>query len=706
MNTVRRHLLTVLVMLMFSLGIILQTPLVKASEAKKVYLVAAHEHDFLARFIFSTIEQHSDATFKYLDYPIFSERLTAVENGELDFVANITYTQSRVNRFSFSPPTNIEPTYVFSVDGKSFDALNTIGTTMGTAFTDIIQKYYPDKRVLDFNDNDVAFDAMNAGYIDGYIGTFLQLENFLNAGFKPVLINDQVSIPPVSIITNKVENNSLLSLFSDIILQEHVQKQLRQYVEDYISDIAINQLKHKIKAANLDLSRPITIYLNPRQPYVFSGPEGQPKGIAVDFAKEICGLNTLTCTFDYTPDEPWSASIEKLKLGERDVTTPIASSRERQSFAYFSRPFDSIDGVIAKRIGYKEKVHKHISELFAEKIGVVDNDIFAIVTQRLLPNKRLTYYPDTPTMLAGLANNEINYAITNRVTLNKMLFDKNISNIIEDRYFYPFYSSKLSFGFPKTERGEALARLFNRTLDFIDADSINKRYLPPANWRELHEKEQERQRLDVIIALLVLLVLVCVFFWLVTHHRANRDALTKLKNRHALNRIRKQALGKGNYLIYIDLNKFKHINDTYGHNVGDQVLRCYTKHLNQIIKGDIYRIGGDEFVIISNLSGKRLDDILPSLESFDFLLRGKNTTLPLSTSVGVFLPDTSSLSIKQLLIYTDFAMYEAKNDPNKQSVVVDKQKLHELIAIHEPMLRNRRTRAASSKYNANTSPHL
>ncbi|MGF1747807.1 diguanylate cyclase domain-containing protein [Vibrio cionasavignyae] len=697
--------LEVLAILLVSTWILLQAPQAAANELKKTYVVAAHKHDFLARFIFSTIEQHTDVTFKYLDYPIFSERLSAVENKELDFVANITFTQSRASRFAFSPPTNIEPTYVFSIDGQSFDNLGTIGTTMGTAFTDIIQKYYPDKRVLDFNDNNVAFDAINAGYIDGFIGTFLQLEDFLNAGFKPVLINDQVTIPPVSLITNKAENISLLNLFSDIILQEHVQKQLRQYIENYINDIAINQLKQKIKTSNLDLSKPITIYLNPRQPYVFSGSEGQPEGIAVDFAKEICTLNMLTCAFNYDPNESWSTSIEKLKQGDRDVTTPIASSRDRKSFAYFSRPFDSIDGVIAKRIGYKEEVHKHISELFAEKIGVVKNDIFALITQRLLPNKVLTYYSDTPAMLAGLANKEINYAVTNRVTLNKMLFDEQVSNIIEDRYFYPFYSSKLSFGFPRTERGEALMQLFNRTLDFIDADSISKRYLPPANWRELHEKEQERQRLDVIIALLVLLVLVCVFFWLVTHSRANRDALTKLKNRHALNRIRKQALGKGNYLIYIDLNKFKHINDTYGHNVGDQVLRCYTKRLNQTIKGDIYRIGGDEFVAISNLSGKHLDDILPNLEAFEFLVRGKETTLALSASIGVFLPDTSNLSIKQLLIYTDFAMYEAKNDEQKQSVVVDKQKLTELIAIHEPMLRSRRTPTPSSAQDANMSPH-
>ncbi|MGV2988935.1 diguanylate cyclase [Vibrio sp. E150_011] len=691
MSTKLCRSLEVLMLIFISSWGILHASLTHAEDHAKTYYVSAYKHDFLARFIFSTIEQQTDITFTYVDYPTFSDRLDAVENTDLDFVANITFTKSRAQRFSYSSPMNIEPTYVFSLDGKPFDELNTIGNTMGTAFTDIIQRYYPDKRVLDFNDNDVAYEVLSNGDIDGYIGTFLQLEGFLNAGFKSQMINDKVTIPPVSIITNKPENIDLLEIFSQIISQEDVQKQMRKYVDDYISRVAIEQLQRKIEVSNLDLDKPISIYLNPRQPYVFSHKNGNPGGISVDFAKAVCELNALDCAFVYDPTEPWSESIDKIKKGERDVTTPIAPSKNRQTFAYFSRPYVAIDGVIAKRIGFKEEVHRHISELFAEKIGVVTGDIFAKVTQRLLPNKALTFYPNTKSMLAGLTNKEINYAVTNRVTLNKLLYDEQISNVIEDKYFHPFHRSELSFGFPKTERGEALSRLFNRTLDFIDADTINKRYLPPANWRELHEKEQETQRLDIINTLLALLVMVSLFFWFLTYHRANQDALTKLKNRHALNRIRKQTLGKGNYLIYIDLNKFKHINDTYGHNVGDQVLRCYTKRLNETFKGNIYRIGGDEFVVISDLSGKRIEQTLPKLESFEFSLRGKNINLTLSASVGVFLPDTSNLSIKQLLIYTDFAMYEAKNDDKKQSVLVDKQKLRELIELHDPTLKAHRS---------------
>ncbi|SBO11788.1 Diguanylate cyclase DosC [Vibrio mediterranei] len=654
------------------------------------YIVAAHERDFIARFIFSTIEKQSNISFQYADYPIFGERLDAVEDGKIDFVANITYTKSRASRFIFSEPINIEPTYLFNRGGESFDEMHVIGTTMGTAFNDIIQRYYPDKRVLGFNDNGVAFESLLAGNIDGYIGTFLQLESFLSAGFKATSINDQVSIPPVSIITNKQENKPLLAAFSDIIAKDSVQKEIRRYIDSYITEIAIKQLRHKVKSSGLDLDSVIEIYLNPRPPYVFSGANGQPEGISVEFAKQICKLNQLKCRMVYDPTESWSVSLQKLTLGERDVTTPIADIKHRQRILNFSRPYASIHGAIAKRIGYKEEVYRHISELFAEKVGVVENDVFASITRRSLPNKTLVYYGDTKKLINGLTTGEVDYAITSQVTLDTLLYEHNITNVTQDRYFRPFYQSELSFGFPKTERGEFLAQLFNRTLDFIDANSINRRYQPPANWRELNEKESDKRRLNIINTLLALLVLVTFFFGYITNHRANHDALTKLKNRHALNRIRKQALEKGHGLIYIDLNRFKHINDTYGHTVGDQVLRCYAKRLKETIDGQIYRFGGDEFVAITEFDPNELRTILDQLESYPFIVRGSGVVLTLYASVGVFLPDTSELSIKQLLIYTDFAMYEAKRNDKVRSVIIDETKLRDLAIVHDPKKRSHR----------------
>jgi predicted signal transduction protein with EAL and GGDEF domain len=112
--------------------------------------------------------------------------------------------------------------------------------------------------------------------------------------------------------------------------------------------------------------------------------------------------------------------------------------------------------------------------------------------------------------------------------------------------------------------------------------------------------------------------------------------------------------------------------------------------LKETIDGQIYRIGGDEFVAITEFDPNELRTILDQLESYPFIVRGSGVVLTLYASVGVFLPDTSELSIKQLLIYTDFAMYEAKRNDKVRSVIIDETKLRDLAIVHDPKKRSHR----------------
>ena len=94
-----------------------------------------------------------------------------------------------------------------------------------------------------------------------------------------------------------------------------------------------------------------------------------------------------------------------------------------------------------------------------------------------------------------------------------------------------------------------------------------------------------------------------------------RDALTKLLNKRALmddiDELNKEKSPYG--IMYIDVDKFKDINDTYGHNVGDIVLKEVAERLRKALRnGDnVYRYGGDEFVAIlsGNLSPETITRI-------------------------------------------------------------------------------------------------
>ena len=154
-------------------------------------------------------------------------------------------------------------------------------------------------------------------------------------------------------------------------------------------------------------------------------------------------------------------------------------------------------------------------------------------------------------------------------------------------------------------------------------------------------------------------------------YMANHDALTNLPNRVLFFERVDQALalarrhGTRLALLFVDLDKFKPVNDTWGHAVGDQLLRAVAQRLTGRLReaDTVGRIGGDEFVILLNEVGavdnaaQVADELRLSLAQ-PFELAG--LTLSISASIGVALfPDHGQDAI-ELARHADDSMYQAK----------------------------------------------
>jgi diguanylate cyclase (GGDEF)-like protein len=119
-------------------------------------------------------------------------------------------------------------------------------------------------------------------------------------------------------------------------------------------------------------------------------------------------------------------------------------------------------------------------------------------------------------------------------------------------------------------------------------------------------------------------------------------------------------------LIYIDLDKFKSINDTYGHHVGDLYLQAVALRMSrQLLGGDMLaRLGGDEFAALVSLQHGRsdMDKILARLEScFDEPFSVEGILLHGEASIGfAFFPEDGATQ-DSLLSAADTAMYAVKN---------------------------------------------
>lgn len=157
---------------------------------------------------------------------------------------------------------------------------------------------------------------------------------------------------------------------------------------------------------------------------------------------------------------------------------------------------------------------------------------------------------------------------------------------------------------------------------------------------------------------------------------ANYDTLTDLPNRVLFKARLEVAIenakryDKKVAILFLDLDRFKGINDTLGHNVGDYVLKQVAERLSQNVrKSDtVARLGGDEFTII--LPEIKKEDVAISVvnkifKALTYPFFYKEQELFITTSIGItFYPD-DAISIENLLINADSAMYKAKEQGNR-----------------------------------------
>jgi len=153
---------------------------------------------------------------------------------------------------------------------------------------------------------------------------------------------------------------------------------------------------------------------------------------------------------------------------------------------------------------------------------------------------------------------------------------------------------------------------------------------------------------------------------------ASHDVLTSLPNRMLFHDRLKEGIKKAKReqnilaLLFIDLDHFKKINDTLGHEVGDSVLKEVSKKLLKTLreKDTVSRLGGDEFTVIIEGFSNRADIAQLTrkiLEVLSEAMEIEGNKLSLSSSIGIAIHPDDTVSDIDLLRFADIAMYHAKN---------------------------------------------
>ncbi|MGW9946409.1 two-component system cell cycle response regulator [Rhizobium leguminosarum] len=152
------------------------------------------------------------------------------------------------------------------------------------------------------------------------------------------------------------------------------------------------------------------------------------------------------------------------------------------------------------------------------------------------------------------------------------------------------------------------------------------------------------------------------------------DPLTGLYNRRYLDNHlnvlfnRSMARGRPISVLITDIDRFKHVNDTYGHDGGDEVLREFANRVRSTIRGaDLAcRYGGEEFVVVMpdtspEIAAAVAERLRAAIENAPFMLKHAGEALNVTASFGIASRITSVLTPDQLMKQADLALYEAKN---------------------------------------------
>ncbi|SFX00961.1 diguanylate cyclase domain-containing protein [Marinospirillum alkaliphilum] len=435
-------------------------------------------------------------------------------------------------------------------------------------------------------------------------------------------------------------------------------------------------------------------------------PEGEFIGIAADLLDMIFARVGLD--YEVQPSRDWDESLAMAQVGDCDALALLNQTEARSLWLIFTEPYLTDPNVIIARSDHPYV--RSLQGMAGSRVALPSGTSIMERVRRDFPD--LTVIPVASEFEAfdlidkGLADFTIRSLTVAAYTIRKEgWFNLRIVGAI------PEYRNQLRIGLlPEHQAVRDQLNLAIATLTEQEVQAVLNRHI--------HIEVNQPRNLGVILVILAASLLgmgLLLAFGLHQYHSGQRllklkhqlertleakdeaeaqmhflarhDSLTGIANRlQLMERLDVQLAQAQRYshslaVIFIDLNGFKPVNDTWGHEVGDQLLKAVAQRLQHQLRSTdlLARIGGDEFVVllpeISNPDEPaRVMDKLAAAVAEPFMLN--TITLNISASLGLATYPDDGESASELLQHADKAMYRHKaenrqNQNQKQSADPD-----------------------------------
>lgn len=480
-----------------------------------------------------------------------------------------------------------------------------------------------------------------------------RLMNIIDAGFKELALEDLINIESRWLVS---ENNYYRSLFEKVTLTE----QEKAFVaENNIIDVGV---------------------MKSLAPLGFINANGEFDGIDRDILDLIADRTGLS--FNFVSYDSWHLLFKAMRSGDVDVITSITPTKKRSEHFLFTSQYKETPWSVlhAQTLGRKTK----LSQFYGKKLGIVEDYYLLSELRESHPLITIVTVKNREEALRFLQQRKVDGVIENITSASRLLKQESLVNlmisVLED---VPPDSSHLGVSKPNID----LQNILNEGLLSISQEERNE---INDKWFEVEISTGFDKDVVLRVALqasaLIIIVLSVIIVWNrrlkseITRreeleqsmkHMATHDDLTGLANRvllkdrlnTAIEFHQRQSLNLA--VLFLDLDGFKTINDTYGHDVGDELLLIVAQRLKSCVrKSDtVVRFGGDEFVLL--LTGLHVTDEAAyvaekvlELLNLPFVLSAATVNIGCSVGVAVY-PEDGDNEV-DLLKTADTLMYQVK----------------------------------------------
>jgi two-component system sensor histidine kinase/response regulator len=414
-------------------------------------------------------------------------------------------------------------------------------------------------------------------------------------------------------------------------------------------------------------------------PFEFIDKNNSHSGISADYIDFIS--QKLKINLNVVEDMTWDESFEQLKADEIDVMSNVVRSAKREKSMLFTKPYFKFSSVMVTKKG--EFYTESMNSFDGKKVGIVSGYVFAELLAKDYKNIEIVDVSSPEEGLQLVNDGELDAYMDSLAVINHFMNKNNYFDLIVAS-FTPY---KVEISMAVRLGLEPLIPILNKALDSMDAKTKSK---IANNW--LAVRVQEGTQLKTIlkwsIPILTLLFMIIFIFMRINRkltkeieqrelsekqlsHLANHDSLTDLPTRRLLEdrfemaingAIRSKQMAA---VLFIDLDGFKQLNDSSGHDAGDIVLKNISKRLSSAIRREdtVSRFGGDEFVVIMT-DVKAKEDVVTLarkiISQVNLPIKYYDTELVVGASIGISIYPENGESWMLLLKHADNALYNVK----------------------------------------------